>query len=303
MRQPNVKDHGSTTLMLSSKSRYIGIVGALFVLFSISSLNAAIAADESAAKTDEAAKTTDAETKEFAPPDPVLRGPLNGNDTNSNPPANPNGLLPADTVPLGVDQYMNQPGSNDGKGPEGEFLQLVKDLTFNKVCQGCTGIKVRIQNNGKSPIIVDGDHAQARPELASMSEEALMKQSGGQFSSKQIKTLALVGTATLMLAEPILQDHFSTSKTDFPVSYGVNETRRRLEDRRLARRIILPGENTEGIIFFKGSDIKVDKLSIPLLTYPQGQASGSLDISCKLDSSKTNALDSAAAVKKEKAHK
>ena len=105
-----------------------------------------------------------------------------------------------------------------------------------------------------------------------------MHSSGGQFTGKQKAALAATFIGTLGFMEPILQDHYTTSKTDFPVSYGLNETRRRLEDRRLSRRIVLPGEDTEGVIYFPGDKFSFDSIKIPLLTYPLGVPTGTLEI-------------------------
>lgn len=193
----------------------------------------------------------------------------------------PKQLLPADTVPLPVDQFTNKLKPIDLRGPVGNLVQIVSEISANKPCRNCSGIKIRVQNLSSTPIIVDGEHAQAigaSGNLGAISENSLLKSSGGTFTKKQKEVLAAVALGSLGLAEPIVQDHFSTSKTDFPVSYGVNETRRRLEDRRFCKRIILPGEDTEGVIYFPGDSLSFNKISIPLLTYPQEQASGMLDI-------------------------
>lgn len=201
--------------------------------------------------------------------------------STTNNPSSPQELLPTDTIPLGVDQYQPQLKPVEARGPVGTFIKTVPDIAPHKPCLNCTGIEVRIQNLSPNPIIVDASHAQAitagRP-LYAISEEALMKLSGRTFTHKQIAALATAEIGTLYLAEPILEDHFTTSKKDFPVSYGKNETRRRLEDRQLSRRIILPGEDTCGVIFFPGRNLTFNKISVPIKTYPQEQPVGNLDI-------------------------
>ncbi len=191
-------------------------------------------------------------------------------------------LLPPDTLPLGVDQFAAPPQTNVNlKGPSGEFLQFVDELTYNKPCLDCTGVQVRIKNDSSAAIIVDAEKAASLKDgkaLGVMSEDRAMAVSGGMYTKNQKLALGAAALGTLGLAEPILQDHFSTSKKDFPVSYGVNETRRRLEDRRLGKRIILPGEDTDGILFFPGDEFSFDKISIPIQTYPQGVPVGTIDI-------------------------
>lgn len=254
--------------------------------------SAAATADDAVSQSSPAGSSQSSQSDQGDPPigseqSPVLRGPLSGAASRNSaqqgtPGKDPNALLPTDTIPLGVDQYTNPVDLADlKKGTSGKFVSLVTELTANKPCDNCIGVKVYIQNQGQKPIIIDGEHAQAALDSAAgkaISEEQAMKQSGSTFTKQQKQLLGLVALGTLGLAEPILQDHFSTSKTDFPVSYGVNETRRRLEDRRLAKRIILPGEDTEGIIFFPGNKISFDKVTIPILSYPQEQAVGTLEI-------------------------
>lgn len=188
---------------------------------------------------------------------------------------------PYDTLPLGVNQYQAPETQLDLKGPVGTILSVSNQFINNKPCRNCTAVKVKVQNFTQNPIIVDGERAQAQRSgsaVRSMSEDDAMHGSGGQFSGKQKALLAATFAGTLGFMEPILQDHYTTSKTDFPVSYGLNETRRRLEDRRLSRRIVLPGEDTEGVIYFAGDNFKFDSIKIPLLTYPLGVPTGTLDI-------------------------
>ncbi len=190
-------------------------------------------------------------------------------------------LIPHDTLPLGVEQYTGPKHAPDSRGAVGIFVGIVNNLTYNKPCINCTGVEVKITNHSLQVIIADGEHVKASAagkELTAISEAELMKQSGGTFTRGQKGMLAAAGIFSLGLAEPILQDHFSTSKKDFPVSYGVNETRRRLEDLRFCKRIILPEESTQGVIFFAGDDLKLDKITIPILTYPEGQQRGTLEI-------------------------
>lgn len=209
-----------------------------------------------------------------------LRGPLGSQPVPQD--TKPQELLPPDTVPLGVDQFSNPVDLTSlSKGTIGKFIGRVSNLSENKPCRNCTGLKIYIQNQSKNPIIVDGEGAQAfsnAQKAKPLSEDQAMHQSGGTFTAKQKGMLALAAATSLGLAEPLLQDHFSTSKTDFPVSYGIDETRRRLENRQLGKRIILPGEDTEGIVFFNGNDLSFERIRIPILSYPQETPAGELEI-------------------------
>lgn len=213
----------------------------------------------------------------------VLRGPLSdtpntGTSTTSKDSAN---LLPTDTIPLGVDEFEATPTPLLIKGPVGNIIGTVDQIAPHKPCNNCFGVAVHIQNLSPNPIIVDGEHAlvfSGSAQERALSEDYAMKTSGGMFTKEQKLALAATFVGTLGLLEPVLQDHFSTSKTDFPVSYGVNETRRRMEDRRLSKRIILPGEDTDGVIFFNGTNPSYQRVSIPIKTYPLGQPVGSLDL-------------------------
>jgi hypothetical protein len=216
-------------------------------------------------------------------PDPALRGPLSdtpntGTSTTSKDSGN---LLPTDTIPLGVDEFEYTPRPLTIKGPVGVILGRVDKIAPHKPCNNCTGIEVRVQNLSPNPIIIDGEHAVVfsnEGQERAISEDYAMKTSGGMFTRDQKLLLAATFVGTFGLLEPVLQDHFSTSKTDFPVSYGVNETRRRLEDRRLSKRIILPGEDTSGVIYFNGTNLNPNHISIPIKTYPLGQPVGSIDL-------------------------
>ncbi|MBX9722047.1 MAG: hypothetical protein K2X81_11670 [Candidatus Obscuribacterales bacterium] len=213
---------------------------------------------------------------------PTLRPPMAKD--GSTPPnlGAPSAGWPAnDTLPLGVDQFTNPVKLPNLKGPVGKFVQLVTAFTANKPCINCVGVQVKIQNLSSSPIILDGEHAEvsgAGVALRALSEDSALASSGRTFTKKQKEVLGLVAAGTLGLLEPVTQDHFTTSKIDFPVCYGPNETRRRLEDRRFGKRVLLPGEDTEGIIFFPGDKLSFDKITIPLLTYPTSQNAGNLDI-------------------------
>ncbi len=221
---------------------------------------------------------------------PALRPALSKDGQSLTPDANATSgsgataapMWPAnDTLPLGVDQFTNPVKLPDLKGPVGKFVQLVSSFTANKPCINCIGVQVKIQNQSSSPLILDGEHAQAISSsntVKALTDEKAFASSGGTFTKKQKEKLLAVALVTGGLLEPVLQDHFSTSKTDFPVCYGPNETRRRFEDRRMAKRIVLPGEDTEGIIYFPGTTIQFDKISIPILTYPASQSAGTLDI-------------------------
>ncbi len=214
---------------------------------------------------------------------PSLRPPMakDGSSSSPNLGGSSAGWPANDTLPLGVDQFTNPVKLPDLKGPVGKFVQLVTAFTANKPCINCVGVQVKIQNLSSSPIILDGEHAEVSGggvALRALSEDSALATSGGTFTKKQKEVLALVAAGTFGLLEPVTQDHFSTSKIDFPVCYGPNETRRRLEDRRFGKRVLLPGEDTEGIIFFPGTQLSFDKISIPLLTYPLSQNAGVLDI-------------------------
>jgi hypothetical protein len=188
---------------------------------------------------------------------------------------------PYDTLPLGVNQFQAPETQLNLKGPVGTILSVTDQFIQNKPCRNCTAVKVKVQNFSENAIIVDGERAQAQKSGAaifSLSEDDAMHSSGRQFTDKQKALLAATFVGTLGFMEPILQDHYTTSKTDFPISYGLNETRRRLEDRRLSRRIILPGEDTEGVIYFPGDKFSFDSIKVPLLTYPLGIPTGTLEI-------------------------
>lgn len=213
-------------------------------------------------------------------------------DAKSYPqPADPPASLPHDFIPLEVNEFRTpiaKPLDSKLRGPGVQLIGISKEMTLlndgsedSRPCHGCLAVKVRIVNEGSEPIVVDGNNARAfssGQEFPAWSEEKVLKTSGSVLSGPQKLALAGAAISTLGLAEPILQDHFTTSKKTLLKSYGDIVIRRRLEDIRLAKRIILPNEDTVANVFFPDQAQPFDKIVIPLMNYPGGEPCGSLSL-------------------------
>ncbi len=184
-------------------------------------------------------------------------------------------------VPLENDEFRF-PSKHHGAGePSASVLSLVNDLYPGKECMGCVAVKLRLRNDTSSPVIMDGDNVKASfsgSTLRAVGEIDLLKSSGSQVSARQKKELAAIAIGTIGFAEPIAQDMMTTSRTDWTKSYGDNEIRRKLEHVRFGKRILLPDEVLDTCVYFQPGSRTFEKLTIPLLTYPEERVSGVLTV-------------------------
>lgn len=206
-------------------------------------------------------------------------------------PADAPATLPKDFIPLDVNQFRMQitaPMDRKLRGPGAELIGISRDITLlndgaddKRPCHGCVAVRVRIINESTEPIMVDGNNARAiaaNQEVLAWSEEKVLKTSGAELSGKQKLALAAFGLGTFGLGEPILQDYFTTSKKTLLKSYGDIVIRRRFENNRLSKRIILPNEDTYASVIFPSASFPFQKVVIPLLNYPGGEPCGSLTV-------------------------
>lgn len=194
------------------------------------------------------------------------------------PSADPN--VRRNYVPLEQDDFRVRTKLPDGEA-SAKLLTISKELYPGKPCEGCVAVKILVRNNTDAPLIMDGDNIKAifsGSTLGAISEFDLLKISGGQFTKKQKRQLAAIAIASIGYAEPIAQDMMTTSKKDWTKSYGTDEIRRKLESARFGKRILLPEEQFEASTYFQPGEKTFEKLSIPLLSYPEEKVTGSLTV-------------------------
>lgn len=213
------------------------------------------------------------QAQELRPPQPT-----GGTPAVLTPPADPN--VRRNVVPLELDEFRYPDKVENGR-PSIQILSISSELYPGKKCEGCIAVRVRLRNDSAVPVIMDGDATKASfggDSRTAMSEADLLRLTGGQFTKNQIGKLAAVTAVSIGLAEPIVQDMMTTSRSDFTKSYGVDEIRRKAELARFGKRILLPDEELEAAVYFKSTAVGPDNVSVPILTYPDGQPSTCLTV-------------------------
>lgn len=186
-------------------------------------------------------------------------------------------------LPLDLNDFRVKTPAENGV-PQGYISSVSRVVLADRGPINCVAVTVKVKNNTSDPIIVEGNKATTiagGQNLTALSEDQALKVAGGQFTKNQLMTLAAVGVLTIGYCEPILQDRYTTSKTDWTKSYGLEERRRKVEAKRLSRRIVLPGEESEGVIVFAGSNTDISRVVLPMQTYPVGNDNGVLSLETK----------------------
>lgn len=131
------------------------------------------------------------------------------------------------------------------------------------------GIKVQIQNNSQSPLLFDGDKAvlhaagQNIPAIASVEKKISMKQAFIK------ETNAAVVAGVTIGALPTIRD-LKNQKGPILKRYGVDEQRRENLSERFGKRILWPGDVSEGVIFVhEGEKIAGASVEMPVGTFPE----------------------------------
>lgn len=143
-----------------------------------------------------------------------------------------------------------------------------------------TVILLCVRNNTDRAIIVDGDQAiisATGAPLQALPENIVVKRTHPFFTKSQKIQLALITGLTLGLATVIAGERM-TNKTSPSARFGVYETMRRIEDVRFGNRVVLPGEESKGLVFFDESVAPQGSVSIPIRAFPSNADSGRLSV-------------------------
>lgn len=138
------------------------------------------------------------------------------------------------------------------------------------------GIKVQVQNNSDTPLLFDGDKAvlhtagQNIPAIASVEKKFSMKQAFGKETSAAVVAGVTIG------AYPTIRD-LKNQKGPILKRYGEDEQRRENLSERFGKRILWPGDISEGVIFVReGEKIDGAWVEMPVGTFPEMKLIGSL---------------------------
>jgi len=138
------------------------------------------------------------------------------------------------------------------------------------------GIKVQVQNNSNSPLIFDGDKAilhaggQNIKAIASVEKKITMKQAFAK------ETKATVAAGVTIGAYPTIRD-LKNQKGPILKRYGTDEQRRENLAERFGKRILWPGDITEGVVFVReGEKIAGASVEMPVSTFPETKMIGAI---------------------------
>lgn len=214
------------------------------------------------------------------------------------PPAVPPKTLPPSYYEEGKQNspLKQQPGVTQILGPR---LQPTEPLKGSIVKEGLTAtagqlvgpmpsgrklnvtvIVLKVKNNTTAPMTVDANSAiiySGNTPIQALPENVVVQRTHPFFTGGQKVELAAITVATLGLATVIAGERM-TNKTSPSARYGVYETMRRVEDLRFGKRLVLPGEESKGLVFFDQSVAAQGNVSIPLRNYPSDVESGRISV-------------------------
>jgi hypothetical protein len=132
------------------------------------------------------------------------------------------------------------------------------------------GLAVHLHNGTNSPLMFDGDRARVTvggQVVTAISDAVLEAATGAPPTARQEARIGIANAITVGMASTI-QDAKREKGPILP-RYGVDQMRREATLERFGTRILFPGDDTQGIVFFKGN-CKLDaaQLELPVVTFP-----------------------------------
>ena len=150
-------------------------------------------------------------------------------------------------------------------------------------------VQVGISNELSTPILVDGDQAQASVAgkvFQQATQQEMVANSGCAPSTFTKAMVAAFTLASAGLAGPIVSE-IATKRESLGVPCG-QEVRLSVEEIRLGKRIIMPGDTTTGLLCFSMPDTEAMpdsldvKITIPVVTKAPDQVSGQVEVQTSL---------------------
>lgn len=136
----------------------------------------------------------------------------------------------------------------------------------------CIGVKIHIQNNTNSPLLLDGDRASLEKggnTMACVTNSTVELNADPPQTIGQIAKNGLAGAVTIGAALAIHDQMIQNG----PIlgRFRGDERRREAAAERFGKRIVWTGDSTEGVIFFPTTnvgDINGGNVKVPVCTFP-----------------------------------
>jgi hypothetical protein len=169
--------------------------------------------------------------------------------------------MPQDALsPLLQDPLNTQPGKT--KQPLQAIVGIQASLTImpgQVVLKKFRGLKIKVTNDTDRPIIFDGDNAVATAGGANYNTAPLVQleeinRLPHTFGQKLSSDLKATTTATVTVGAMQTAEGIKSQMGPILPRYEGDEKRRELEDTRFGKRVVYPGETSEGILYFPTND-------------------------------------------------
>lgn len=179
----------------------------------------------------------------------------------------------------------NTPIGRDKAPPPPSLSELSQVIQFSAVSEpvkrepNLVGIKIEVQNNSNTPLMFDGEKAilhtagQNIPVIASVEKKISMKQAFVK------ETNAAVVAGVTIGAYPTIRD-LKNQKGPILERYGADEQRRENVSERFGKRILWPGDISQGVVFVReGEKITGASVEMPVGTFPEMKIIGPIQSS------------------------
>jgi hypothetical protein len=169
--------------------------------------------------------------------------------------------IPQDALsPLLQDPLNTQPGKP--KPPLQAIVGVQASLTIipgQIVLKKYRGLKIKVTNDTDRPIVFNGDDAVATAggahyKTASLVQMEEINRLPHTFEQKLSSNLKATVTATATVGAVQTAEGIKSQFAPILSRYEGDEKRRELEDSRFGKRVVYPGENSEGVLYFQTSD-------------------------------------------------
>ncbi|MBX9567925.1 MAG: hypothetical protein K2X77_03480 [Candidatus Obscuribacterales bacterium] len=152
-------------------------------------------------------------------------------------------------------------------------------------------IIVDVSNNGKRPLLLDGDSAQIGGQTPLSQNMIMAPPPKNTLPEDAIEVGVSLGTAGIA---NVAIDHTNIKNNPGPAFYGKDDKRRKLAEARFGQRLLYPGETSQGQVYVSAQSAASGSISIPVYSHPDGARLGNivLSLSRTAPSSATAPIDS-----------
>lgn len=152
-------------------------------------------------------------------------------------------------------------------------------------------IVLHVTNNGKRPLLLDGDAAQLGGQTPLSQNEIMSPPPKNTLPEDVVEVGLSLGTAGI---GSVGVDAYNKSHTAGPAFYGKDDKRRRLAEARFGQRLLYPGESSSGRVFLATPLAASGSFSVPVYSHPDGARLGNLQISVSQSASGAATVGSSA---------